>query len=87
VFYLWDLLPAVYLTSPDLFDDHWVRISSTEEDLEKGKLILSPKGGGARVNMPTQITDIDRFKEILLVSWAHLAKDRGKQSGKNLKGL
>jgi purine nucleosidase len=76
-FYLWDLLPAVYLTYPELFDDHWVWVCSTTKELEQGKLVLSPEGNGARVNMPTQITDVHRFKEILMVSWARLVNGFG----------
>ncbi|MFO7496142.1 MAG: response regulator, partial [Desulfobacterales bacterium] len=52
VFYLWDLLPAIYLSYPELFDENPAAISSTVADLETGALVLSANGDGARVNLP-----------------------------------
>ncbi len=40
-FYLWDLLPAVYLSYPELFSSEKVDVISTIKDLETGKLVLS----------------------------------------------
>lgn len=66
-FYLWDLLPAVYLTEPELFDQNQVRICSTVEDLEDGTLVIAPTG--PVVNMPENILDHNRFYELLMTGW------------------
>jgi len=66
-FYLWDLLPAVYLTEPELFEAHPVSISSTVEDLKDGSLVLAQTGPS--VNMPEKIVDRDRFYDILFTGW------------------
>ena len=68
-FYLWDLLPAVYLSHPELFDENPAAISSTVADLETGVLVLSADGDGARVNLPTRILDRERFMAILFEAW------------------
>jgi inosine-uridine nucleoside N-ribohydrolase len=68
--YLWDLLPAVYISYPDLFDENWVGIRSTVADLETGTLVVGSKEEGAPVNMPTAIRDVDRFYDILYEAWA-----------------
>jgi inosine-uridine nucleoside N-ribohydrolase len=70
--YLWDLLPAVYISYPDLFDDNPVWIRSTVSDLETGTITLGTAGDGALVNMPTQILDVDRFYAILYDAWARV---------------
>jgi inosine-uridine nucleoside N-ribohydrolase len=66
-FYLWDLLPAVYLTEPELFTEKQVNISSTVLDLETGNLVLSDTGN--TVNMPDRIIDRKRFYDILFQGW------------------
>ena len=70
--YLWDLLPAVYISYPDLFDENPVWIQSSVSDLETGTIILGAEGDGALVNMPTQILDVDRFYAILYDAWARV---------------
>lgn len=71
-FYLWDLLPAAYLSFPDLFFESRVRIGSTLADLEAGILLPRDADGLASVNMPPLIADLDRFKEILFASWRRI---------------
>jgi inosine-uridine nucleoside N-ribohydrolase len=71
-FYLWDLLPAVYLSYPDLFDNNEVTITSSVQDLETGSLIVADQPRGKTVNMPRSITDVSRFKAILFEAWQHL---------------
>jgi inosine-uridine nucleoside N-ribohydrolase len=66
-FYLWDLLPAVYLTEPELFTENNVNISSTVLDLETGSLVVSDTG--STVNMPDKIVDPKRFYDILFQGW------------------
>lgn len=68
-FYLWDLLPAVYVTHPGLFYDYQVMIQSTVNDLEDGTLLPEDSGGRWGVNMPVLINDLDRFKEVLFEAW------------------
>ncbi len=71
-FYLWDLLPAVYISFSELFDENPVWVRSTVEDLETGSIILADdeEVEGARINMPAQILDPKRFNEILFEAWA-----------------
>jgi inosine-uridine nucleoside N-ribohydrolase len=68
-FYLWDLLPAVYLSYPGLFNEHIVKMDSMVSDLETGSLIFAETTSGTGVNMPGLIMDFDRFKSILFDSW------------------
>lgn len=69
VFYLWDLLPAVYLSHPELFDENPVTVCSSVADLESGMLILRPEDNSAPVNLPTRIQDRERFMAILIEAW------------------
>ncbi|MGB9592529.1 MAG: nucleoside hydrolase [Anaerolineae bacterium] len=75
--YLWDLLPAVYLSYPELFDENRVWLQSSVADLETGTLVLGERGEGAEVNMPSQIRDVGRFYEILYDAWACAPKSTG----------
>ena len=68
--YLWDLLPAVYISYPELFDYSPVRVRSTPADLETGTIVVGDDGDGALINMPTRILDVDRFYRILYDAWA-----------------
>jgi purine nucleosidase len=75
VFYLWDLLPAVYLSHPELFDKNLVAIHSTAADLATGTLVPADDRKNARVNMPARILDVEQFKMILFEAWQR-APDR-----------
>lgn len=68
--YLWDLLPAVYVSYPEIFDHSPTWIRSTVSDLTSGAIICGKEGEGAMVNMPTQIVDVDQFYAILHDAWA-----------------
>ena len=68
-FYLWDLLPAVYITHPDLFHNNRVMIHSSVENLEDGTLLPMETDGKQGVNMPVLIKDMERFLEILFDAW------------------
>ena len=68
--YLWDLLPAVYISYPELFDYNPVCVCSTPADLETGTIIVGDDGEGALINMPTRILDVDRFYRVLYDAWA-----------------
>ncbi|MCB8965905.1 MAG: nucleoside hydrolase [Ardenticatenaceae bacterium] len=80
-FYLWDLLPAVYLSLADkLFAPNLVGITSTVQDLETGSLQLGQHPSQAKVNLPTSITNLDVFYDTLFASWNRViqaAVDRG----------
>ncbi|MEI6874987.1 MAG: nucleoside hydrolase [Spirochaetota bacterium] len=65
--YLWDLLPAVFLSHPELFHRNAVRISTDPAILAKG--ILSPDAKGSQIDLPDYIIDIDSFYEILYAAW------------------
>ncbi|MBI9106676.1 MAG: nucleoside hydrolase [Spirochaetales bacterium] len=65
--YLWDLLPAVYISYPDLFADKIVKISSTPDEIESG--ILSVGEGGAPVNVPEYILDVEECYAIIYDAW------------------
>jgi purine nucleosidase len=69
-FYLWDLLPAVFISHPGFFDENTVHVRSTVADLESGTLVLDLEGDGAPVNMPARILQPAAFKETLFESWA-----------------
>ncbi len=59
--YLWDLLPAVYLSHPELFSNERVWLRSSVADLETGQLILGAPGEGAAITMPERIRDREGF--------------------------
>ena len=69
-FYNWDIVAAVYLTNPGLFDENTVKLSSTVEDLKSGLLKLS--GSSCNINMPTTIKDKEGFNETVFSSWANV---------------
>ena len=71
-FYLWDLLPAVYLSFPELFNDRKVDILSSVADLENGTLFPEEISGGKQVNLPAMIMDFDRFMEVLFDAWRNI---------------
>ncbi len=66
--YLWDVLPAVYISYPDLFDENLIGMNSTVEDLKKG-MILAGDGRLPSINMPKKIQDIKRFNQIVDAAW------------------
>ena len=68
-FYLWDLLPAVCISCPDLFFNNPVSLESSLEDLESGTLRLREGAGVSGVNMPVLIRDLDKFKNVLFQAW------------------
>jgi purine nucleosidase len=74
-FYLWDLLPAVYISHPDLFGANPVWLRSTVQDLETGTLVIGDGERGAPINMPAQILDIVRFNQVLFDAWAQVQLD------------
>ncbi len=76
--YLWDLLPAVYLSYPDLFPDRKLRITSSPEEIETG--ILSTGDGGAEVNVPEYILDVEECCTIIYDAWKKTLTGGGLES-------
>ncbi len=65
--YLWDLLPAVYISHPELFNRKQARISTDLPHLSKGNLV--PDETGPVINLPDYIADVDLFYAILYAAW------------------
>ncbi len=74
--YLWDLLPAVYVSFGSLFDEHPMRVSTALSDLASGTIVHSEADDGAVVNLPTRILNVDQFYAILHDAWAREAVNR-----------
>jgi len=68
-FYLWDLLPAVYLSYPELFTQEQAYLISTIKDLETGKIVIANNASAAQVTMPSLIKNKGWFKTIILDAW------------------
>ena len=68
-FFLWDLLPAVYLSFPEVFDDRRVACDSAIVDMEQGFLILRDGHPGATLNVPSGVRDPARLKRIIFDAW------------------
>lgn len=71
--YLWDLLPALYISYPELFNKKLVRINGAPEEIEGGYLSLG--ADGAEVNMPDYVTDIDLCYQIMYEAWSYPKMD------------
>jgi inosine-uridine nucleoside N-ribohydrolase len=65
--FLWDLLPAAYLSFPELFHDNEARLSAEPSRLALG--LLEEDSGGPKVNLPDYIIDVDAFYSLLYESW------------------
>lgn len=73
-FFLWDLLPAVFLNAPELFQSKRVVIDTSLENLAKGDLVNNKKG--SEMNMPDVIFDRERFYSLLFSDWENLFNSR-----------
>ena len=73
-FYLWDLLPAVGLSAPELFAGSSVRCTSSETALAQGMVQLCgdpiSAADPAALRLPTFLRDRDRFYALLFDAWA-----------------
>jgi purine nucleosidase len=67
-FYLWDLLPAVWLNRPELFLGGAVDCDSTVEDLRAGLVRVAPATERSFA-LPTAIGDAAGFYETLFAAW------------------
>ncbi|RKD29031.1 nucleoside hydrolase [Thermohalobacter berrensis] len=72
-FYNWDIVAGVYITHPQLFDKNIENVVSTVEDLKTGYLkITNSSNKGYKINIPTEIKDIDKFNEIIFKAWENV---------------
>lgn len=69
-FYLWDLLPAVYISFPELFDTHQCRLNSSLLDFHSGLLLCEPSNGQGSIHLPSKILEPERLKDILFETWS-----------------
>jgi inosine-uridine nucleoside N-ribohydrolase len=72
-FYMWDVVPAAYMLSPEIFSYNKRKITSTTADLKRG-LIKTEKAAGMLqdagiINLPTTILDTKRFKDLVFTAW------------------
>ncbi|MGM0602684.1 MAG: nucleoside hydrolase [Bacillota bacterium] len=75
-FYMWDVVPAVYMIAPELFLYNKCRLVSTVEDLKKGKIKTERTDGKLAdaevINLPSTIIDTKRFKDIIFSAWDNI---------------
>ncbi len=79
-FFLWDLVPAVYITNPEIFDRNEIMIYANEESLKTG--MLKPHvgpGKGTNINMPEKILDPKAFMDILFAAWRRESMINGEK--------
>jgi len=74
VFYLWDLLPAVYLSKPELFHFKDFRFGSSRDDLRKGMLLESREKNAPEIKLATGIKDQQAFYNHLDETWRNSAE-------------
>jgi len=69
-FYLWDILPAVYISHPEMFEQRKVNIISTVEDLLSGSLVIDKQNNNQKpINLPSKIKDVQQFRKVIMDSW------------------
>jgi len=72
-FYLWDVVAAVYVTHPELFNDDFQKIISTVEDMQSGNLkIGSDNFFDCNTNIPSSIVRLDQFEDAVFQAWANV---------------
>lgn len=71
-FHVWDIVAAIYITTPSLFDTNEVCITSTVEDLEKGFLKIDTSQTQNSVNLPSKIQDLEEFWNVVFDSWKNV---------------
>jgi inosine-uridine nucleoside N-ribohydrolase len=68
-FFLWDLLPAVYLNCPECFEIKSTSINLSKEHLNNGLLYTDPSQTGKLINIATKIVDQSKFYTHLNTAW------------------
>lgn len=72
-FYNWDIVSAVYVTNPELFEDKHEYVVSSRTDLSKGYLkIDNSKFSLTKINIPTSIKNIEEFNKVVFEAWERL---------------
>lgn len=74
VFYLWDLLPAVYISRPDLFTLRSYKFGSSLADMKQGMLIESQNGSPPEITLAEGIADREGFFAELDRGWSKSAE-------------
>lgn len=71
-FYMWDLVSAVYVTNPELFESKYYQFISQE----KGRLNLKESNDSLlnKVNLPVKIRNVEKMKDIIFKGWKNLIK-------------
>ena len=72
-FYLWDLVPAVYLLEPQLFDKNTVFLNPSLAKLANGILKITTREQGKPIVMPKHIKDKKAFMHALFTAWESIA--------------
>lgn len=49
---LWDVIAAIYLMHPDMFEDEKLNVVSTDTDLKEGRLVEGNSGDFSEINIP-----------------------------------
>lgn len=77
-FTVWDLVAAIYLIRPDLFEDDWQEVTLYRRWLQVGLLETQHMEGApvSAINLP-RIKDIEGFKSFALGSWACVLEPLG----------
>jgi inosine-uridine nucleoside N-ribohydrolase len=73
-FYLWDLLPAVYLSMPKLFNFEEFRVGSSVKDLQSGMLIEGNSPNDPVIKLAAGIKDKQAFYDHLDETWNNSAQ-------------
>ncbi|MBS4538049.1 nucleoside hydrolase [Clostridium sp. D2Q-11] len=68
-FHNWDIVAAVYITNPELFDENIVKVGSTVEDLKTGFIRKDSSEKSYKLNIPIHINDKDKFNDTIFDSW------------------
>jgi inosine-uridine nucleoside N-ribohydrolase len=71
-FHVWDIVAAVYITHPTLFDCHEVNIVSSVDDLKSGFLRIGQNNTANIANMPAKIRNLGRFWQIVFDAWRNV---------------
>ena len=69
-FYLWDLLPALWIVEPELFETELVELQgeAPPPGLEEGRLNLQPSDGG-KLRVARHIRNVGTLKKRLFEAW------------------
>lgn len=74
-FHNWDIVAAVYITNPELFDHNLVKVSSSIDDLKTGYIKTEPNEKSYELNIPTRIKDKEQFNNLIFDSWSNVEYD------------